>query len=320
MINSLHLFIVSFYEIKLLLKRQNMESQQSKIALYEKRSVGDKLSVTFDLIKFGWRPLLKYMTYLMLPLCILQAIFTNSLTDAMTKIDPTSMQEVMKACGGSYLGLIITAIVGVIFLSSIVYALVKCYTQSHSSLESVSKNMSSLIPLYMKKIIWLILFSIGVSLIFILICGGLLALSKYALFIIIPIIFAICVPLNLFAPIYLYEEIGLWAALIKAFRIGFPTWGGTFLLGLINTIIGGIFSVIVGLPYLTVYFVKLMQAGSGDGEPSFIFGIITFLFCVLYLFGAYLGRTLVSISMAYQYGHAAVVAGSTKNEAEAVEE
>ena len=63
-----------------------------------------------------------------------------------------------------------------------------------------------------------------------------------------------------------------------------------------------------------------MQAGSGDGEPSFIFGIITFLFCVLYLFGAYLGRTLVSISMAYQYGHASVVAGTTKIEEEAVEE
>ena len=59
---------------------------------------------------------------------------------------------------------------------------------------------------------------------------------------------------------------------------------------------------------------------SGDGEPSFIFGIITFLFCVLYLFGAYLGRTLVSISMAYQYGHASVVADGVKIEIEEEQE
>ena len=297
-----------------------MESQQTRIALYEKRSIGDKLSATFELIKFGWKPLLRYMIYLIVPLCIFQAIFTNSLADAMATVDATNMEEIIKSCGVSYLGLIITAIIGVLFMASIVFALIKSYSQGVSTPEDVSILMRSLIPTYMKKTVWLILFSIVIGFLCLLICAGLFAISKFVLLLFIPIFFALCIPLNLFLPIYLYEEIGLWAALMKAFRIGFPTWGGTFLLGILTTIIGGIFSMIIGLPYITVYFVKLMQANSGDGESSLIFGIINFLFCILYLFGAYLGRSLINISMAYQYGHAAVVAGTTIIEEESVEE
>ena len=46
-----------------------MEAQKPKIALYVQRSFGEKLTTTFDFIKENWKPLMKFTTYLMLPLC-----------------------------------------------------------------------------------------------------------------------------------------------------------------------------------------------------------------------------------------------------------
>ena len=56
-----------------------MEAQKPKIALYVQRSFGEKLTTTFDFIKENWKPLMKFTTYLMLPLCLLQGLSLNGL-------------------------------------------------------------------------------------------------------------------------------------------------------------------------------------------------------------------------------------------------
>ena len=56
-----------------------MESQKPKIALYVKRPFGDKLNATMDFIKENWKPMLKFSTYLILPLCLIQAISMNGI-------------------------------------------------------------------------------------------------------------------------------------------------------------------------------------------------------------------------------------------------
>lgn len=45
-----------------------MESQKAKVAMYVKRSFGDKMNASFDFIKENWKPLFKFATYLILPL------------------------------------------------------------------------------------------------------------------------------------------------------------------------------------------------------------------------------------------------------------
>lgn len=56
-----------------------MELQKPKIALYVKRPFGEKLNAAFDFIKENWKPLLKLTTYLILPLCLIQALSLNGL-------------------------------------------------------------------------------------------------------------------------------------------------------------------------------------------------------------------------------------------------
>ena len=47
-----------------------MESQKAKVAMYVKRSFGDKMNASFDFIKENWKPLFKFATYLILPLLL----------------------------------------------------------------------------------------------------------------------------------------------------------------------------------------------------------------------------------------------------------
>ena len=47
--------------------------------MYVQRTFGDKLNATFDFIKDNWKVLLKYVTYLLLPVSLIQALSMNGL-------------------------------------------------------------------------------------------------------------------------------------------------------------------------------------------------------------------------------------------------
>ncbi len=64
-------FIIFYYIY--LPNRNDMESQKPKIAMYVKRPFGEKLNASFDFIKENWKQLFKYSTYLILPICLIQA-------------------------------------------------------------------------------------------------------------------------------------------------------------------------------------------------------------------------------------------------------
>ena len=48
-----------------------------KIEIYRTRTFSDKLTDTFNFIRENWRPLLKYLIYVMLPVSIIMAFFVN---------------------------------------------------------------------------------------------------------------------------------------------------------------------------------------------------------------------------------------------------
>lgn len=63
-----------------------MESQKPKIAMYVKRPFGEKLNASFDFLKENWKLLLKFTTYLLLPLCLIQALSLNGLMSGALSI------------------------------------------------------------------------------------------------------------------------------------------------------------------------------------------------------------------------------------------
>ena len=73
-----------------------MESQKPKVAMYVKRSFGDKLNASFDFIKENWKILLKFTTYLLLPVSLIQALSLNGLMGGAF-----AMTAMSKTCDGS---------------------------------------------------------------------------------------------------------------------------------------------------------------------------------------------------------------------------
>ena len=211
-----------------------MESQKPKIAMYVKRPFGEKLNASFDFIKENWKQLLKYATYLILQVCLLQAANFSGLMGGMT--DLTAMQ----AAGGmgddplsvfgpsfafNYAGLVFFSFLGALLLTSLIYAMIRLYIEREERLNGILFN--DIKPLLLRNIKRL--FIIGVFCSFLLLLAVIIivllaVLTPFTLLLTLPLLFAFAIPLALMAPIYLFEEISLMEAFRKTFRLGFATW------------------------------------------------------------------------------------------------
>ena len=93
-----------------------MESQKPKIAMSVKRTFGEKLNASFDFLKENWKLLLKFTTYLLLPLCLIQTLSLNGLMSGALSISAIASSTAMAASSssliafGSYYGLYLSLI------------------------------------------------------------------------------------------------------------------------------------------------------------------------------------------------------------------
>jgi len=269
-----------------------MESQKPKIAMYVKRPFGEKLNASFDFIKENWKQLLKYATYLILPVCLLQAANFSGLMGGMT--DLTAMQ----AAGGmgddplsvfgpsfafNYAGLVFFSFLGALLLTSLIYAMIRLYIEREERLNGILFN--DIKPLLLRNIKRL--FIIGVF------CSFLLLLA-----VIIIVLLAVLT--------------SLMEAFRKTFRLGFATWGGVFLILIVMGLIASVLQGIVSIPWYIIYIVKMVFTMSDGGEAGASVGLnfAQYLFSVLMLYGSYLSAMFTVVGLVYQYGHASEVVDS----------
>lgn len=133
-----------------------MESQKPKIALYVKRPFGDKLNATMDFIKENWKPMLKFCTYLILPLCLIQAISMNGIMGgamgiaAAKEAGTNSLAAIGMQFWVNYGLMFLCYLVGSILLTSIIYGLMQVYNQREERLAGVT--FADLKPFLFKNI------------------------------------------------------------------------------------------------------------------------------------------------------------------------
>ena len=299
-----------------------MESQKPKIAMYVKRPFGEKLNASFDFIKENWKQLFKYSTYLILPICLIQAANFSGLMGSMTDI--TAMQasggisdNPLAALGPSfalnYAGVIFFSCLGALLMTSLIYAMVRLYNEREERLNGVV--FGDIKSLLLRNVKRLFLMGIACSFLFIfaVIFIVLLAvLTPFTLILTIPLLFAFMVPLALMAPIYLFEDISLGEAFAKTFRLGFATWGGVFLILIVMGIIASVLQGIVSIPWYVIYIVKMIFTMSDGGATSSSVGLnfAQYLFSILMLYGSYLSAIFGIVGLVYQYGHASEVVDS----------
>ena len=194
-----------------------MESQKPKIAMYVKRNFGEKLSASFDFIKENWKLMLKFTTYLLLPICLIQALSLNGMMGYMTVLADlsgggvSSDASLMMSFFSYYSLYMFVFLIGTIALTSLIYALIRTYNERDERLQGVTLGM--LRPMLLRNVKRLVVMTLF----------GLL--------------------------LYLFEDISVMESLKKTFRLGFATWGGIFLISLIMGLIAGILQGVTMMPW-----------------------------------------------------------------------
>lgn len=297
-----------------------MKTQKPKIAMYVQRTFGDKLNATFDFIKENWKVLLKYVTYLLLPVSLIQALSMNGLMGMMLGTADPAVVEAMFTDSGqvvtfvSYYGLLLLiSLIGTNLLGALVYTLMRLYNEREQRLSGIEfGELKPLLYRNFKRLFSLTLFAIFMMVLIGLVIGVLASLvssfSVLFVFLLLLVGLLLLAPLLLWGSIYLFEDISLMKAFSKAFRLGFATWGGVVLMAIVMGFLASILQGVTTMPWYISILVKTFfiasDAGSGIGT-SVGYNFMLYLFGVLQAFGAYLAMIFYLVGLAYQYGHAA---------------
>ena len=289
-----------------------METEKPKIALYVKRSFGEKFNASFDFIKENWKLMLKYATYLLLPLCLVQALSLNGLmtyTLGLFGFLESGFPDSAILSFFSYYGLyMFLLIIGIVLLTSLVYAMIRTYNEREERLQGVTLGMLRSMLLHnVKRMFILVFFGLLLSMFLGLVINVIAALFPETLFaiviiLLIPFMIAVAVP-----PIYLLEDISIVDSLKKTFRLGFTTWGGIFMISLVMGIIAGILQGVTMIPWYIGTVVKYIFITSGGGTEATVsvgYSFLLYLLAIVQVFGAYLAMIFSFVGLAYQYGHA----------------
>lgn len=291
-----------------------MSSEKPLIKLYRKRTFGDKLSDTFDFVGENFRTLMKYITYLVLPVAIVQTFCMNNfMTGYMESITAitsgggrnfTDMLQWFSSMGLYML----VGFVAIILVYAVSYTMMQLYERRSERLKGIT--FDDLRPGVVQKCVRqlvLLVTSVAIMVVFAVLVALLIAASPYF---ILPVIIIAIVVLPLFVlvyPIYLFEDTGIVSAYAKSVRLGWKTWAGVVGVIIVLYIIFSIISGLISTPWYIMVMVKNLLATQGDTSgfvSSFGYTAILYLLGVVSNFAGSCLTSLMCIGIAYQYGHA----------------
>lgn len=294
--------------------------------MYKVRQFGEKIGDTFAFVSENMKPLLKYLTYFLLPLALLTGLVMNGYIDgvmSMAQATTAGSDFSYEALGpmlAYYGGIMFVAFLVYIILPALVYGLMRIYGYREQRLvgltwEEFKPVLTKMLKQSLKFIVVTLLLGILVVIIFGVLAALLAATGTNRGFGIIGMVLLIIalivflVPFSLAQPIYLFEDnTTVIGALKKSFRLGMRTWGGIIAVTLVLSIVVGILSGIVSIPW-TIAMAAKMAFGLDGGGEGFVgstgFSFMTYLLGVVQTYFGYLCYTVIFIGIAYQYGHAA---------------
>lgn len=288
-----------------------MNTQNQKINFYQKRTLVENITITFDFLKDHWKMILKLCVYFLLPLSIVQGIFSTNfysfVVDAALYAPSTfeSLEGISPMTIVNYVLLIISFLIGQSFLSAIVYTVLQKSLDENSSESYSLSGIKDVFISYLKQCFILTFYLMFVILGYLLLVGALAYLFPYFLVIIIPVTFALIIPLILIYPAYIFgEDSGTNNALKQSFKLGFPTWGNLFLLMFALGIVCKIIQIVAKLPWYITFFTGKISGQVTNGvavSNPFWLDLITYLFSAVHIFGSYIGGVLILVGAAFHY-------------------
>ena len=280
----------------------------NKIAFYEERTFGDKFNVTFEFIRQNWKIMLRYVSYVVLPLCLLSGLLLHVLIDSgliSTKDEWTQSSPFF----GSYVGIVAVMSLASWWVATVVFSLMQVYNYRTDGLQGVTTedlkpyfkhNAWRLFKLNLTALLLCLLYGISAS-----ILGALIPVL--AVLLVLISLLLLFVPLLLVGPVYIYEDISVWKAWGRGIRLGWNTWGGIFALGIVMTLLASVAEGIMGIPWQICYLLKVTLADYDNGSfvNSVGFSLLSYVTSCVMIYAQLLCSCLFFVSISYLYSHAA---------------
>ena len=184
--------------------------------------------------------MLKFTTYLLLPLCLIQALSLNGMMKGMMSAADMdiSSDAALLISFLSYYGLfVLICIIGMVLQASLIYAMIRTYKREERLQGVTLRMLTPMLFHNIKRLFIIAFFGLLLTVCVSFVLGALSIASLPVAYLFALIIVLLALPLALWAPIYLFEDISIMDALKKTFRLGFATWGGIFLISLVMGII-----------------------------------------------------------------------------------
>lgn len=289
-----------------------METRKPKIALYAERNFTAKMTDTFDFVFRNRKPLLRYIIYLLLPVSIIQSYCMDRYFSANITL-PTALESEDLSSGPyaewllSYGLYAVVSLLGGLLLSALVFALLRIYFSREEGLEGLTSGM--LTPLIMTNLsrqLGMLFYGLLLMILFCAVAAGLASVTPMLLLPVVLLFIVVLFPMMLWLPAYLLEDNSILDALSKALRLGFATWGGLFGFFFLLSILLNVAQMLIGMPYFITMVAKgvVSQAGEVVSSAATLLNSLHYLFGVVFCFGSYLASAVLSVGLAFHFGHA----------------
>ena len=269
------------------------------------------MSDTFDFVRENWRPMLKYITYLLLPVALVSTVAMDNFMTSQMSLTSTIGQGDMDAVLPWLLSMGVTMLfyfVDIVLVNALTYTMMQLYEQRQERLQGITfAELSPGIKQKCVRQLVLILLGIALMIVIVLIVSPFAILGPLAVIPAALLVFLALPLLFLVQPIYLFEKISVVKAYAKSVRLGWKTWAGVVAVITVLYIIVSIVQGVTSTPWYIMVMLKNVLV-TQNSEPAFMssFGYtaIQYVLGVISNFFGSLLMTLPSIGLAHQYGHA----------------
>lgn len=289
-----------------------------RFRLYVERTFSQKFDATLAFVFENWRPMLKYITLLLLPVCIVQGFCLEELVSVIGNMSDNDVTDsTLVLMGANYLFTIIFYLGGSILFSAAVYTLMRIYLRRGERLRGIGWTQCKADLTYcLQREAQVVAVFIGIIIVVAVLYIGLIALaavidSVALLLVMFPIAIGLLVvlqPLMLAFPIVALTDMTLGQAFRKAWRLGLGTWGSMFAFLLVITLMVSILANMLSLPWTVCYMIRVLFLDTTASATMLswapVLSVLTYIFGVLMVYVNYLLYSVVMVGMAVLYGHA----------------
>jgi hypothetical protein len=260
----------------------------------------------------------------MLPVSMVLAFFANhfwngyiSLITALNTAGSMDDEGIL-SFGLSSLATLVVGIISYMILITLLFALIRLYTVREQRLANITMDelkpemwfcMKRCMIMTLVGLVLVIAFLALVVLMVVLLVSINGAVALLGFILLYGVAVAVMLPLTLVPSIYLLEDnIGVFEAYMKGFRLGFATWGGVFAITFVIGFITGVIQSFTMMPWYILSMVKMVinVSDKQDGSffNSFLYDAIQYITCILTCLGYFISCIIEVVAITIQYGHA----------------